>query len=122
MRKLALVLALAVALAPLAACSKGSGAPAGGQAPAAPAATASGQNASGFGVPECDDYISKYMACIDQKVPEAAREQVRAAFEATKASWQQAATTEAGRSTLAMACKQATDTARMAMSAYGCTF
>jgi hypothetical protein len=119
MRKLALVIGMTVALCPLAACSKSSDAP--GAVPAAGAETAA-PAASGFGVAECDEYVTKYLACIDQKVPPSVRDQVRAAFDQTRASWQQAATTEAGRSTLAMACKQATDAARMSMSAYGCTF
>lgn len=87
-------------------------------APSAPAAS----TASGFGVPECDDYMTKYLACIDSKVPEAARAAVRQGVEQTKASWAQAAQTPQGKEGLAMACKQATEAAKAAMSAYGCTF
>ena len=91
-------------------------------APTASAAPAAGAAASGFGVPECDDYMAKYLACIDSKVPEAARAAVRQGVEQTKASWTQAAQTPQGKEGLAMACKQATEAAKAAMSAYGCTF
>lgn len=86
-------------------------------APAAPAATT-----AEFGVPECDEYLTKYMACIDSKVPEAARGMVRQQLDQTKAQWKQAASTPEGKQGLAMGCKAATDAARAAMQAYGCTF
>jgi hypothetical protein len=86
---------------------------------AAPAATTS---AAEFGVPECDDYFKKYLACIDSKVPEAARAQVRQGLDQTKAAWKQAATTPEAKAALATGCKQATETAKTAMTAYGCTW
>ena len=93
-------------------------APAAAQAPAAkpPAAAAE------FGVPECDDYMAKYVACVDGKVPEAARAALRQSLDQTKAQWKQAASTPEGRSGLAMACKQMTETAKVSMTAYGCSF
>ena len=87
---------------------------------ASPAAAAAG--ASEFGVPECDDYIKKYLACIDSKVPESARAMVRQGLDQTKASWKQAASTPEGKQGLAMGCKQATETAKSAMAAYGCSW
>jgi len=94
-------------------------APAAGAAPAAAATTA---GAAEFGVPECDDYIAKYLACIDSKVPEAGRAMVRQSLDQTKAQWKQAASTPQGKAGLATGCKAATDAARTAMQAYGCTF
>ena len=89
----------------------------------APATTTTATVAKGdFGVPECDEYMTKYLACIDSKVPEAARAQVRQSLDQTKATWKQAATTPEGKSALAMGCTQATATAKTAMSAYGCTW
>lgn len=89
-------------------------------APAAPAAAAPA--GVEFGVPECDEYLTKYLTCIDSKVPEAARASVRQSLEQTKAAWKQAASTPEGKAGLAMGCKQATEAAKMAMTAYGCTF
>ena len=87
-------------------------------ASSAPAAVAAGD----FGVPECDEYFTKYLACIDTKVPESARAMVRQSLDQTKAQWKQAASTAEGRAGLAMGCKQATDAAKMSMQAYGCSF
>ncbi len=93
-------------------------------APAAPAATTAAAPAAvaEFGVPECDDYLTKYMACIDSKVPEAARATVRQALDQTKAQWKQAASTPQGKAALATGCKAATDAAKTSMAAYGCTW
>jgi len=89
---------------------------------ASPAAAAADAGASEFGVPECDEYIKKYLACIDSKVPESARAMVRQGLDQTKASWKQAASTPEGKQGLAMGCKQATETAKSAMAAYGCSW
>jgi hypothetical protein len=113
MKVLFTALAAAAAVG-LAACG-GTSAPASNAATTKPAMT-------GFGVPECDDYLTKYDACITSKVPEAARAMVRQQLDATKAQWQQAASTPEGKAGLATGCKMALDTARTAMQAYGCTW
>lgn len=92
------------------------------QAPAAPPAAAAAAPAAEFGVPECDEYLTKYLTCIDSKVPEAARASVRQGLDQTKAGWKQIAATPEGKAGLANACKQATEAAKTAMTAYGCTF
>jgi hypothetical protein len=96
----------------------------------APAAAASAAPASGslaatvssgdFGVPECDDYMKKYLACIDSKVPDMARAQLKQAFEQQKSAWKQAASTPQGKSALATGCTQALATAKQSMAAYSC--
>jgi hypothetical protein len=114
------VLSGAVALAAvvgLAACGGGS------PASSTPATTPGASSAtSQFGVPECDDYIKKYEACISAKVPESARAMIRQQFDATRAQWQQAAATAEGKAGLAAGCKMAADMARTSMQAYGCTW
>ena len=91
----------------------------GGGGSGSPASTTAG---SSFGVPECDDYIAKYEACINSKVPDAARAMVLQQLDATRAAWKQAAATAEGKAALVTGCRAATDTARTAMQAYGCTF
>ena len=68
--------------------------------PAASPATPSGDK---IGVAECDDYLAKYESCVDSKVPEAARAQLKAAFEQTRKSWQSLAATPQGKAGLAQA-------------------
>jgi len=98
--------------------------PAAKPADAAPATQAAAPAAavSEFGVPECDEYMTKYLACIDSKVPEAARASVRQGLEQSKAAWKQAAATPEGKAGLATGCKQALEGAKMAMQAYGCSW
>jgi hypothetical protein len=107
----------------LAGCSGGGSekaAPPSSEAPATTAAASAG--AAEFGVPECDEYLSKYLACIDSKMPEAGRAMARQALDQTKAQWKQAASTPSGKAGLATGCKAAMDAAKTSMSAYGCSF
>jgi hypothetical protein len=89
-------------------------------APAASAAPASTSGAE-FGVAECDDYLKKYMACIDKLAP-AAQGAARQAVEQSRTAWKQAAATEQGKAALASTCKAASDAAAPGMRAQGCTW
>ncbi|MFI5182950.1 MAG: hypothetical protein ACHQNV_01020 [Vicinamibacteria bacterium] len=75
-----------------------------------------------FGVPECDSYMKKYLACIDSKVPETARGMLKQGLDQTKAAWKQAAATPQGKAGLAQACTQAEATAKQSTGAYGCSW
>ncbi|MBL8299988.1 MAG: hypothetical protein JNN30_16740 [Rhodanobacteraceae bacterium] len=86
-----------------------------------PPAAAAPATADSVGVPECDNYINKYMACVSGKVPEAARAQLQASLDQTRALWKQTAATDAGKASLAQACTAANDAAKGSMSAFGCT-
>ncbi|HEY7410144.1 MAG TPA: hypothetical protein VII13_05355 [Vicinamibacteria bacterium] len=116
----------AVCLAATLAVACGGGAPQQQAAPpptqAAAAAPAPAAAAGEFGVAECDDYVNKYIACIDSKVPEASRTMVRQQLDLTRSQWKQAPATPEGKAAMAAGCKAATDAARTAMAAYGCTF
>ena len=97
----------------------------GGEKPAAAPPPAAGGapavQAGDFGVPECDEYMKKYMACID-KMPEAARSMAKQTLEQTKSAWKQGASTAEGKAALASGCTQASDAAKAGMQAYGCTW
>lgn len=82
-------------------------------APAAP-------SGDSVGVPECDDYITKYQNCLKGKIPEAAQAAMKGAFDTTVTEWKKVAATPEGKSGLAMACKSALDASKQAMGAYGC--
>lgn len=85
-------------------------------AAAAPVAVAAGD----FGVPECDEYVRKYLACIDGKVPEAARGMLKQSLDQTRDAWKKAAATPQGRAGLTAGCTQAMTGAKQAMTVYGC--
>lgn len=116
--KSAIALLLGVAL--LAGCSKKEEAP---KAEASAAATTAGASTTNVadgltGVPECDDYMNKVMACIKDKVPEAQRATLEQAVNQSKAQW--AAVTD--KAALAQSCKAALDQAKASYGAMGCTF
>jgi hypothetical protein len=88
-------------------------------ASATPASTTT--QTSEFGVPECDDYIKKYSACVSKLAP-AAQAASRQALDQSRAAWKQAAATEQGKAALASSCKAASDAAAPSMRAQGCTW
>ena len=101
-------------------CARGDKAPPPVPADAAPAAAGSSDAASGeFGVPECDRFASKYLACLD-KVPETGRALARQAFEQTIEHWRLVASNPERRASLAAACAQQEKATRAAMSRYDC--
>lgn len=82
-------------------------------------ATVSGEK---IGVAECDDFISKYEACITGKVPAEGRAQWNAALSQWRSQWKQLADNPQTRASLAQACKMAADQSRASMKPYGCDF
>ena len=84
-----------------------------------PATTAAGEK---IGVPECDDFIAKYDACVSSKVPEQARAQYKSAVAQWRASWKKLAENPATKGTLAAACKQAAAQQEAALKSYGCSW
>jgi|WetSurMetagenome_2_1015567.scaffolds.fasta_scaffold89228_3 hypothetical protein len=98
----------------------------GGSKPAAtttaqPAAKAAAVATGGqIGVPECDEFLTKYEACIQSKVPESMRATFAQSMAQARDGYKQAAAVPAAKATLAASCKQALDATKQAMSAYTC--
>jgi len=84
--------------------------------------TAANTTAEKIGVPECDEFIANYDACISNKVPEVARAQYKTAIEQWRTSWRKLAENPQTKATLAAACKQSAEQARTSMKSYNCTF
>lgn len=103
-------------------CAKKEGGAPEAKAPeaSAPAAATAAPSGDSVGVPECDDYITKYQNCLKGKIPEAAQAAMKGAFDTTVTEWKKVAATPEGKSGLAMACKSALDASKQAMGAYGC--
>jgi hypothetical protein len=74
------------------------------------------------GVAECDDFIAKYEACVNSKVPESARSMVKANLESMRKAWRDAAKTPQGKAGLAQGCKAALDQAKTTLGTYGCSW
>jgi hypothetical protein len=75
-----------------------------------------------IGIPECDDFIAKYEACVSGKVPEAARASYQTALKQWRESWKKLAENPQTKGTLASACKQAKEQQEAALKSYGCTW
>ena len=73
-----------------------------------------------IGVPECDDFIAKYEACVSSKVPAMVRAQYQNSLKQWRASWKKLAESPNTKPTLAAACKQAAEQQEVALKAYGC--
>lgn len=84
--------------------------------------TATTASADKIGVPECDEFIANYDACVSSKVPEVARAQYKTTIEQWRTSWKKLAENPQTKSTLAAACKQSAEQARASMKSYNCTF
>jgi len=75
------------------------------------------------GVPECDDYLARYAACITSspQVTGAARQAMERSLGQICSAWQQAARQgPASRQALAQACQTAATAAARAMASFGC--
>ncbi|MEK6282988.1 MAG: hypothetical protein AABN95_21735 [Acidobacteriota bacterium] len=102
--------------------NRNSSTPAAASSPASTPATAVLTSREKIGIPECDDFIAAYDACISGKVPEAARAQYKTALEQWRTSWKQLSGNPATSASLAAACKQSAEQTKAAMKAYNCTF
>ncbi|MGZ8843972.1 MAG: hypothetical protein ACXW18_09945 [Pyrinomonadaceae bacterium] len=85
-------------------------------------ATTTASTGDKVGIPECDDFIAKYEACVSGKVPEMARGPFQISLKTWRAEWKKLADNPQTRGTLAAGCKQAAEQANASMKAYGCTF
>jgi hypothetical protein len=97
--------------------SSSSSTPAAATAPATPVAAA-----EKIGVPECDNFIAAYDACVSSKVPEAARAQYKSSIEQWRSSWKTLANNPATKASLAAACKQSAEQAKTSLASYNCTW
>lgn len=75
-----------------------------------------------IGIPECDDFITKYDACVSAHVPEAQRAQYKESLTQWRKTWRLLAENPMTKGTLAVACKQAAAEAKTSMKSYNCDF
>ena len=87
-----------------------------------PATTTTASAGDKIGIPECDDFIAKYEACVTNKVPEVARASYQSALKQWRDSWRQMAQNPQTKGTLVAACKQAREQQETALKSYGCTW
>jgi len=85
-----------------------------------PATTTTASSGDKIGVPECDDFLTKYEACVTDKVPTAARAQFAASLKQWRDAWRSAASTPQGKAGLGAGCKMIAEQSKTSMKPYGC--
>jgi hypothetical protein len=130
MTKLILIACLVLSSALLLACTKTetnsntNAAPANRSATtaASPAATTTAAAGEKIGIAECDNFLTAYENCVNNKVPAASRAQFNSGLATWRKQWHDLAANPQTRGTLAAACKAQLDTAKTSMKSFGCTF
>jgi hypothetical protein len=79
-------------------------------------------HAQSTGIAACDDFLTKYDACIVSKVPEAQRAMYKTQIDQNRKAWIDLAKNPSAKSTMEITCKQTLDTTKASLTAYGCTF
>ncbi len=87
-----------------------------------PATTTVATAGEKVGVPECDEFLAAYDACVSSKVPENLRPQFKTGMEQWRSSWRKLADNPQTKPTLIGMCKQTIETAKTSMKAYNCAF
>jgi hypothetical protein len=75
-----------------------------------------------IGIPECDEYVRKYQACLAEKVPADAKTRLRAALDAQRKQWRGATSDPYKRAAVADQCRSAAAAAKQSLADFGCDF
>ena len=78
--------------------------------------------AQSTGIAACDDFLTKYDACIVSKVPEAQRATYRTQIDQTRKTWVDMAKNPTTKASMETICKQTLDATKASLTAYGCAF
>ncbi|MET0406878.1 MAG: hypothetical protein ABW006_00770 [Hyphomicrobium sp.] len=78
--------------------------------------------AQSTGIAACDDFLTKYDACVVAKVPEAQRAMYKTQIDQTRKTWVDMAKNPSVKSSMEATCKQTLDATKASLTAYGCTF
>jgi hypothetical protein len=79
-------------------------------------------SAEKIGIPECDEFVAKYEACITDHVPEAKQRQYRENIQAWAKVWKQRMVSSTPRDVVVGACKNHIIASRESMKSFGCEF
>lgn len=85
-------------------------------------AAAAPARAQSTGVAACDDFLTKYEACISSKVPAAQQAMFKTQLDQTRKTYSDMAKDALTKPALESACKQSAEQIKASFQAYGCTF
>ncbi len=76
-----------------------------------------------FGVPECDTFVTKFLACVEVSVPADQQPRLLADLQENRAKWRQLATMPQGHVALGLACRTMAQRVKSDLIVdYGCEF
>jgi hypothetical protein len=79
-------------------------------------------HAQSTGIAPCDDFLTKYDACVTSKVPETQRAMYKTQIDQTRKVWVDMAKNPSTKATMEATCKQTLDATKASLTALGCTF
>lgn len=78
-----------------------------------------------IGIAECDEYVEKFEACLNTKVPEGQRANFMSSFNSMRDAWKKTVEGSSDPSTkaaLAAGCKQSLEGSKKTMASFACTW
>lgn len=79
-------------------------------------------NAQSTGIAACDEFLTKYDACVGSKIPEAQRATFKTQIDQTRKTWVDMAKNPSTKASMESTCKQTMDATKASLTAYGCSF
>jgi hypothetical protein len=74
------------------------------------------------GIPACDDFLTKYDACVSGKIPAAQQPAFKASVDQMRSTWAMTAKNPSAKPALEGACKSAAEQTKASTAAYGCAW
>jgi hypothetical protein len=78
--------------------------------------------AQSTGIATCDDFLTKYDACISSKIPAEQQAMYKTQIDQTRKAWLDLAKNPSTKSTMEASCKQTMDATKASLTAFGCSF
>jgi hypothetical protein len=85
-------------------------------------ASVAAAQAQSTGIAACDDFLTKYDACVTSKIPEAQRAMYKTQLDQTRKTWIDMSKNPTTKATMEATCKQTVDATKPSLTALGCTF
>jgi hypothetical protein len=79
-------------------------------------------HAQSTGIAVCDDFMTKYDACVVTKIPEAQRAMYKTQLDQTRKAWLDMSKNPSTKATMEATCKQTMDAMKTSLTALGCSF
>ncbi len=79
-------------------------------------------SAQSTGIASCDEFLTKYDACVGSKIPEAQRAMYKTQIDQTRKAWIDMAKNPSAKASMEATCKQTIDATKASLTAYGCSF